>query len=75
MGFGRSLIGYTALAQWLFVRHRLMLDAAGPLATTLVSGYLEVVVFGFFAEEKEKAARAICLLQPARSRASCSMRS
>jgi adenylate cyclase len=40
-------------AQWLFSARQIVIDTAGPLAT-LMLGYLVVVTYRFFAEEKEK---------------------
>lgn len=44
---------YAALAQWLFVWRQWVIDMAGPLAA-LTAGYVAIVIYRFFTEEKEK---------------------
>jgi adenylate cyclase len=44
---------YTGAAQWLFVKRHLMIDLAGPLLTLAV-GYVAIVIYRFFTEEREK---------------------
>jgi adenylate cyclase len=44
---------YAATSQWLFSSHEIVLDTAGPLLS-LGLGYLGVIMFRFFTEEKEK---------------------
>ncbi len=46
-------LAYTGLAQWLFVKRHLVIDMAGPLLTLMI-GYVAIVVYQFFTEEKEK---------------------
>lgn len=46
-------LSYCALAQWLFTKRLLVLDIAGPLMT-LGGGYVAVVIYRFFTEEREK---------------------
>jgi adenylate cyclase len=47
---GAILVG---TAQWLFTYRLIMLDLGGPLLT-LVLGYLAIIVYRFFSEEREK---------------------
>jgi adenylate cyclase len=49
---GAGLI-FAASAQWLFVTKNIVIDVAGPLGT-LLGGYMCIVVYRFFTEEKEK---------------------
>jgi adenylate cyclase len=44
---------YGAAAQWLFVSKHLAIDMAGPLLT-LGGGYVAILIYRFFTEEREK---------------------
>lgn len=44
---------YAITAQWLFVSRSTVLDMAGPLLT-LIGGYVAIVIYRFFTEEREK---------------------
>jgi adenylate cyclase len=46
-------VAYSGLAQWLFVKRSLMIDMAGPLLVLAV-GYVAIVIYRFFTEEREK---------------------
>lgn len=48
-----ALLLYAALAQWLFASRHIVIDVAGPMAT-LALGYLAIVIYRFFTEEREK---------------------
>jgi len=48
-----SALGYAGFGQWLFVRRYIQIDFAGPLLTLLM-GYLVILIYRFFTEEKEK---------------------
>lgn len=44
---------YTGIAQWFFSHKNIVIDMAGPLLT-LALGYVMIVVYQFFTEEREK---------------------
>lgn len=46
-------LAYGTLAQAMFAERGILVDAAGPLAT-LAAGYVLVIVYHFFSEEREK---------------------
>lgn len=50
---GVLVLLYAGVAQWLFSVHQILIDVAGPLLT-LGLGYLAIVVYRFFTEEREK---------------------
>ena len=46
-------LSYAAVGQWLFSKRLLVIDLAGPLLT-LACGYVVVISYRFFTEEREK---------------------
>src|SRR5207244_4329725 len=44
---------FFAAAQWLFAAKNIVIDMAGPLLT-LAGGYMAIVIYRFFTEEREK---------------------
>jgi adenylate cyclase len=48
-----SAVVYGCVGQWLFVRRNLSIDMAGPLLV-LGLGYMAILIYRFFTEEREK---------------------